>query len=193
LPGNHSFSSSFRRFLALAVLLLLFAIPARAQKYPSVTLTWDPTLDPDVAGYRIYLGPASRAYTKAIDVGLVTTRAVPLLAGDGTYYFAVTAYNFDGLESDFSNEVSFTPIVLTVSETTSSAATTGQPGPVSTITLQWHSDPGTLYRVLYKNSLTETNWTDLNTAIVALGTNASWSEPIQSTILSRFYCVMAIH
>lgn len=66
------------------------------------TLSWSPSSDP-VAGYRVYYGTASRTYVNSIDTGNVTSVSVSNL-GKGTFYFAVTAYNNQGIESDFSNE-----------------------------------------------------------------------------------------
>lgn len=72
-----------------------------------VTLQWDPNPETDVVGYKVYYGASSRTYSSPIPLGLQTAYTVTGLAA-GTYYFAVTAYNADGLESAFSNEVSTT-------------------------------------------------------------------------------------
>lgn len=74
----------------------------------SVTLAWDANIEPDLAGYKMHHGLESRKYTTRIDVGNVTTSVVNKLEEGVTYYFAVTAYNTSGLESDYSNEVSYT-------------------------------------------------------------------------------------
>jgi len=74
----------------------------------SVTLAWDPSVSDGIAGYRVYQGGASRAYTNVIPVGLGTSNTVPGLIIGATYWFAVTAFDTNGLESDFSNEVSYT-------------------------------------------------------------------------------------
>ena len=47
-------------------------------------------------------------YTNIVDSAGATSVSVTNLAGGVTYYFAVTAYNDIGLESDFSNEISYT-------------------------------------------------------------------------------------
>jgi hypothetical protein len=77
-------------------------------------LTWeapttvsDGTPLTDLAGYKIYYGTSSGNYTEVIDAGNVTTYTVGSLP-PGTYYFAVTAYNGSGNESDYSNEASKT-------------------------------------------------------------------------------------
>jgi hypothetical protein len=62
----------------------------------------------DLAGYNVYYGTASGNYSQSIDAGNTTTYTVANLAGGLTYYFAVTAYDNSGNESEFSNEVSNT-------------------------------------------------------------------------------------
>lgn len=58
----------------------------------------------DLASYRIYYGSTSRSYTDQRDVAASATRADFQLAA-GTYYFAMTALDGQGNESDYSNEV----------------------------------------------------------------------------------------
>ncbi|MBI4603393.1 MAG: fibronectin type III domain-containing protein [Planctomycetes bacterium] len=77
----------------------------------AVTLSWtapalsaDETPCTDLAGFKIYDGSRTGAYTWVTDVGRVTTFTTdPLPAG--TYYFAVTAYDWSGNESEVSDEV----------------------------------------------------------------------------------------
>lgn len=90
---------------AVALLLVWAAGMARAQDW--VRLAWDPNSEPDLGGYIVYYGVASRVYTNAINVGNVTTNTVTGLVQGVLYYFAVTAYNTNGLESDFSDEVTY--------------------------------------------------------------------------------------
>lgn len=71
----------------------------------SVTLAWDPNPEPDVSGYIVYYGHVSRNYPYHTNVGNVTTATVYGLQEGWTCYFAITATNTAGLESDFSNEV----------------------------------------------------------------------------------------
>jgi chitinase len=72
-----------------------------------VTLAWDAVSDPDLAGYRLYYGYASGSYSVTLGVGKATTAALSGLDAGRTYYFAATAYDVYGDESDFSNEVSY--------------------------------------------------------------------------------------
>jgi hypothetical protein len=106
------------RIALLVGWLGLFLGTLSVQADRSVTLAWDPVASSLLAGYRLYHGAQSRTYTSVMDVGNVTTNTVPGLASGQTYYFAVTAYDSSGLESDFSNEVSYTVPVSTTNQST---------------------------------------------------------------------------
>jgi hypothetical protein len=93
---------------ALYLLPAIFTIFPTLNAFPAeVTLAWDPNLELDVAGYKMYYGYASGDYPVAIDVGTQTTYILSDLPDGETYYLAVTAYDIYGNESDFSNEVVF--------------------------------------------------------------------------------------
>jgi hypothetical protein len=70
-----------------------------------ITLAWDANSEPDIAGYKIYYGTTSRIYDLSVEVGSYTSVTIADLIEGETYYFAATAYDADGNESDFSNEV----------------------------------------------------------------------------------------
>ena len=91
--------------LLLGSLIALLPFPARATS--SVTLRWDASSDPKVAGYDVYYGKASLTYTNKLSVGNVTNATVSGLIGGKTYYFAVTAHDASGVESLPSNEVAY--------------------------------------------------------------------------------------
>jgi fibronectin type 3 domain-containing protein len=84
---------------------------APASRALELTLAWDANEEPDVDSYRLHMGTASRQYPSAFLLGKVTSYTVTDLVS-GVYYFAVTARNTAGLESDFSNEV-----IATIGET----------------------------------------------------------------------------
>jgi hypothetical protein len=100
LPFKHLAILFFLLFLLFP--LLIFNAHAGPQ---SVTLAWDPNTDPGLAGYKLYYGTQSRNYTNSIDAGNQISYAALGLQAGTTYYFAVTAYDNQGLESDYSNEV----------------------------------------------------------------------------------------
>jgi hypothetical protein len=82
-----------------------------------VPLAWNPSNDPNVAGYRIYYGSASQLYTNSVTVGEVTNTVIGGLIDGCTYYFAAKSYDSAGNESEFSNEASIS---------SSSVAATGE-------------------------------------------------------------------
>jgi hypothetical protein len=86
---------------------LVTARAAVAQTF-TLTLAWDASPDAGVTGYRLYYGVASGQYTNSITVGNTTMATVTNLVKGVTYYFATTAYNASGVESPFSNEVTYT-------------------------------------------------------------------------------------
>jgi hypothetical protein len=75
---------------------------------PDVTLAWDPSPDSEVSGYKLHYGLTSGAYDQVLDIGNSTTAVVSGLAAGQTFYFVVTAYNDQGIESLPSNEISVT-------------------------------------------------------------------------------------
>lgn len=81
-----------------------------------VTLTWDAATDNvGVVGYNVYYGNAavtaeSGEYTETADAGDVNQFTIKSLENGKTYYFAVTAYDEAGNESEsYSNEASAQP------------------------------------------------------------------------------------
>ena len=87
-------------------------VTAASAQATSATLIWDAISDARVSGFRVYYGTGSRDYAQAKGAGLnaggCTTYVVTGLDRGRTYYFAVTAYDASGNESDFSNEASKT-------------------------------------------------------------------------------------
>jgi hypothetical protein len=75
----------------------------------SVTLTWTANREPDIAGYKVYVGTASGTYSfpgSAFVIGKVTSYTVSNLPMGQTYFFAISAYDSAGNESLLSAEVS---------------------------------------------------------------------------------------
>ena len=71
-----------------------------------VQFVWRANSEADLAGYRLYVGTTPGVYAGFIDVGNVTTFKVSDLIRGMTYYFALTAYNTSGMESDPTPELS---------------------------------------------------------------------------------------
>ena len=129
------------KYLVFALLVAVQAGAAAVYLGPSnpppvVQLTWD--LVPGMS-YNVYFGVASGGYTNKVAVGQTNYATVTLPARGATYYFAVTAMA-NGLESEFSNEVSFTPAQPP-------AAPTNLKPPL-VLTVQW------------KRAVTDAEWVD---------------------------------
>jgi len=73
-------------------------------------LTWDPNSESDLTGYIVYWGEGSRTYSISMNVKM--DRVVFIKDLETLFprtYFAVTAYDLSGNESDYSNEVNWKP------------------------------------------------------------------------------------
>jgi Malectin domain/Bacterial TSP3 repeat len=92
------------RLLVLSLMLLIFSTSAFATQ---VTLQWDPNTEPSLAGYKVYYGYSSRQYNTNVNAGNSTKITLSGLDDVKIYYFAVTAYDSNGNESKYSNEVSY--------------------------------------------------------------------------------------
>jgi len=96
------------RFRALGVALVCWTTLALVAPLgaDTISVAWDPSSDPLVDAYRVYLGPSTGNYTQTQDVGLSTQTVLAGLSSCTDYYLAVKAVAVDGTESDlFSNEV----------------------------------------------------------------------------------------
>jgi hypothetical protein len=89
----------------VAVLTVALAVAGLAQGQ-TVTLAWDASASTNVAGYRLYYGTNTGSYQFVTNAGPALTQSV-VLPHRGRWFFAATAYDTDGLESDFSSEVSW--------------------------------------------------------------------------------------
>ena len=108
---NHT-RAFWKRLTLLIAMFFVWGLPAYAL---DITLQWDANTETDLAGYMVYYktetsGPSYNGTgavegNSPINVGNTTEITLHGLDEDVTYFFAVTAYNTDQLESGFSNEV----------------------------------------------------------------------------------------
>ncbi len=84
----------------------IFLLLATLGRCDSVRLSWEASPSTNVVAYRIYCGTNSQVYSEIVNVSLVQTQLVAL-PHRGRWFFAATAVDGDGVESDFSNEVVF--------------------------------------------------------------------------------------
>jgi hypothetical protein len=86
--------------------ILVFALLQNTVQ--AVHLAWDPSPDASVSGYAVYYGTNSGSYQTRNNVGSQTNSIIQVPTNGATYFFVVTAYTVDGVESLPSNEVSYT-------------------------------------------------------------------------------------
>jgi len=101
-------------FLLLTLVVTFVPLPSYGVE---LLLSWDQNTEEELAGYYLYSGTSSRNYKETPIMlpkgGLPEESgrvgyALSLTASEGvTYYFAVTAYDESGYETDFSNEVQY--------------------------------------------------------------------------------------
>jgi hypothetical protein len=121
-------SACICRFAAAFVFLLLFFSLSDAK---TVTLGWDPNDEPDLEGYVVYRnvdspGPPYR-YSDELPEEDLANPLYPRVKITGLqenekYYVAVTAYDTEGNESNYSNNVCFQIVDSAISVCSSSAA-----------------------------------------------------------------------
>ncbi len=90
----------------------------------NITLEWDPNQEESVTGYLVYYGKSSRNYLTPLDAGLNTTFTVNDLNAKINWFFAVKAYDAQGNQSDYSNEVLKEPLSTPTTTSTTSTAIT---------------------------------------------------------------------
>jgi len=92
--------------VGIRLLLVFYLFGGSNLSSQEISVTWIASEEEDVSGYKVYYGKASRQYRYCIHVGLSTDCTIPALPDSGTFYFAVTAYDTAGNESDYSEEIS---------------------------------------------------------------------------------------
>jgi hypothetical protein len=95
-----------------AALCFLSVVGSQAQSYTNrykVTLAWDAsTSGTNITNYMVYWGVTSRVYTNSISTATNLVGVVSNLIPATTYFYAATAMDKWGLESDYSSEISNT-------------------------------------------------------------------------------------
>jgi hypothetical protein len=93
-------------FACIITTCLTFIFPPISPAH-QVTLAWDPNAESDLAGYITYWGTSRGNYPYLTDVGNNTSHTITGLEEDRVYYFAITAYDSEYNESDYSDELAY--------------------------------------------------------------------------------------
>jgi hypothetical protein len=127
----------------------------------------------------VYYGTASRTYSSIIDAGNVTNLTISGLSGGVTYFFAITAYNASGLESDFSDEVLNVPIAPTLP----GLQTQGLVGGRFSLTVA--GVPGHVHAIEATEDFA--TWIPLGTVIIGANCAVSFTDEQAASFPKRFY------
>ncbi len=96
------------KIVRIAILLIFITQFTQLAYASGVRVGWVENPVSDVAGYRVHYGTASRNYQIHVDAGTFTSIEIDSLSSGTTYYFAVTAYDYSGNESAYSQEIQAT-------------------------------------------------------------------------------------
>ena len=124
-----------RSYSFFVITISFFIVAATANAYDAV-LAWDPNAESDLAGYKIYSGegspgpPYDLIDTYSLDDIDPNNPACQIsdLDDSSEYYFVVSAYDLEGNESDYSNEVCVAGGFACVADTDSATSSGGGGG-----------------------------------------------------------------
>lgn len=153
-----------------------FVMSVHAQQ--NVTLAWNPSANPVVAGFNIYFGGTSGVYTNKTSVGTATSLTISNLVAGDTYYFAATTYSAAGAESALSSEVSYTV-------PTPAPEVQLQVTPAKQFVLTVTGAANQTHEILASQNLT--TWTAIGTVTVGANGSATFTDTNAANYPSRFY------
>ena len=158
-----------------------FGLAATAAQ-SNVTLAWDASSATDMAGYRLYYGETSHNYSQMLDVGNMASASISGLIVGATYYFAVTAYSREGLESAPSTEISYVVTAASASPPPPVLAnvSSGQPG-----VLSGTAPVGFQYEVMATTDLQK--WRVIGVVSVDASGSFHFADPEAPNIPAKYY------
>jgi hypothetical protein len=175
-PGWSSRIMGLTRVLGGIVFFALLHNPVQAG--PSATFAWDRSPESNIVDYRIRYGVASGTYTNMVSTSNATSATIDNLVEGVTYYFIATAYNILGLESDYSNEISYSvPMAL--------ASVQIRVAPARQIILTVAGPIGRTYDIQATEDFK--TWTTIGTVTVGAGGVLDFADTNAAAFSKRFY------
>ena len=161
------------RLVVLSCSLFFIAPHTVSAADNTVDLQWSPNSEDDLAGYKVFHGTQSGVYGFPVFVGKSTTHHMDNLSPDTTHYFAITAYDETGNESDPSQEVSKTIPVSLPPAVTSPAPNSILEGTSATFT--WQANETNVTEWWLNVGSTEGTWDLFDTGSLGTSTSATIS------------------
>jgi Fibronectin type III domain len=170
------------RILAGIVFLILLK-EDQVQAGQSVTLSWQPSPNPDAMGYNIYYGTGSHYYTNVVNVGNITLLTIDGLVNGATYYFAATTYDTQGQESGFSNEAAYEVPAVVITNVLPTVQIRSAPAGQFLLTITG------LVNQSYDIEATEdfSVWTVIGTVVIGTGGSLDFADVNAASFSQRFY------
>lgn len=186
--GGSARITGLKNILLGILLCVLLKSPGEAFGEPvpeeySLTLGWNPSPSPEIVGCHLYYGTVSGEYTNTVVVGNVTTVTVLGLSSGVTYYFAITAMDASGQESDFSNEICYrqelSPLALPGAQLQFHRLSDGQ------VMLGMTGTVGHTYDIEATEDFT--TWTVIGTVTIDPMSSPAFTDPDAPNYAQRFY------
>jgi hypothetical protein len=87
----------------------LFCAHVNVAQGNNISLAWDPSPEPEIACYLLYVGTNSGIYSRTnVYAGTQTFATVSNMTPETVYFFSVTAFASNGMQSDSSSELVYT-------------------------------------------------------------------------------------
>jgi hypothetical protein len=165
--------TEFSRLEGAIVLPASVALPASP-----CTLGWNQSQDVSVAGYVLYYGITGSTTNRQV-LGMTNTVTLFNLLVSSNYFFYLTAYDAEGVESSPSNVVYYKPQVLSPLKLTF---------PVQgTMNLQFSAAPGSVCLIEYTPTLNPAQWQILGSATADSNGNITITDSEAGSSSTRFY------
>lgn len=168
-------------YTGIAALIALWVPRSHA-----TVLEWNSPTDPQIAGYKAYIGQESRRYLKVLDVRQQNWVTLSGLDPGTTYYLSATAYDANGFESDFSEEIPYTPPIDGASSVMIPFAfESGSSG----VILRMSGLPGQRCWIVASTDLK--TWTQIRSFTFSDNSMVEVTDPNAASFPMRFYRVIA--
>ncbi|MES2476957.1 MAG: fibronectin type III domain-containing protein [Verrucomicrobiota bacterium] len=197
---TYKFPGRVLRIVAVCLALMMTSFSSHAalpEAEPTVSLEllWDPVPEPNVVGYRVYIGTTSGHYSVIEETGTDPSYTVTGLIRGLTYYFAVSAFNDQGDEGELSDElvvIIATPPLPMAAEIATDAANSRQ-------ILRWsfpQSALGSSPEIVIQQSADLVTWTEAEVVWsgdynAVEGDNVIFEWPVPLGQASMFYRLTA--